>query len=106
MIPSMKLKVKASDFKGKYPIFQRHVLVSQPCKNVKQMLFTLKTKMKIKKTNTTFHLEILSNQNSNMIFLLFALKSKMKIRKPPLSWMSILNLESHSVSLRLVWGGL
>ena len=112
------------------------MLVSQPCKNVKQMLFTLKRKMKIKKTNTTFHLEILSNQNniflffdlkskmkikksdttldletlsnqnSNMIFLLFSLKTKMKIRKPPLSWMSILNSESHSVTLRVVWGGL
>ena len=29
----------------------------------------------------------------------------MKIRKAPLSWMSILNLESHSLSLRVVWGG-
>ena len=56
------------------------------------LFFDLKSKMKIKKYDTTLDVETLSNQNSNMIFLLFALKSKMKIRKPPLSWMSILNL--------------
>ena len=54
-------------------------------------VFYLKIKTKIKKCDNTFYLETLSNQNSNMIFLLFALKGKIKIQKPPLSWMSILN---------------
>ena len=41
-------------------------------------VFILKSKMKIKKFDTTFHFEILSNQNN--IFLFFYLKRKIKIK--------------------------
>ena len=48
-----------------------------PNQNNKFLLFTLKSKIKIKKF-VTIHLEILSNQNN--IFLFFDLKRKMKIK--------------------------